>query len=65
MTKIAAPNAVAKVVYASPSYGTWIGGSILVSLPQMADMFVTKEEYAKQGASILHKKCLLAPTAQS
>ena len=55
---IAPPGVNPKVIYASPQFGTWIGGSILVSLPQMADMFVTKDEYAKQGATILHKKCL-------
>ena len=46
-----------KVIYGSPDIGTWIGGSILVSLPQMASMFVTQEEFIKGGVAVLDKKC--------
>lgn len=36
---------------------TWLGGSILASLGQFHDMWITKQEYAEYGASIIDKKC--------
>ena len=38
-------------------YSTWIGGSILASLPTFKSMWISKEEYDESGASIVHRKC--------
>ncbi|KAL3943807.1 MAG: hypothetical protein SGBAC_002136 [Bacillariaceae sp.] len=35
----------------------WVGGSILASLEQFNDMWITKQEYDETGPSIVHKKC--------
>jgi len=35
---------------------TWVGGSILASLPTFQKMWVSHEEYDEEGASIIHKK---------
>lgn len=37
-------------------YSTWIGGSILASLPTFKNMLITREEYEEEGVSIIHKK---------
>ena len=36
---------------------TWIGGSILSSLSTFKNMWITKQEYAETGSTIIHKKC--------
>jgi len=36
----------------------WIGGSILASLATFNQLWVTKQEYAEYGASILHRRAL-------
>ncbi len=38
-------------------YSAWIGGSILASLPEFQDQWLTAAEYAEFGSSI-HKKCM-------
>jgi len=35
---------------------TWLGGSILASLAAFKSMWITKSQYAEEGASILHKR---------
>ena len=35
----------------------WFGGSILSSLPEIRDMWVTKGEYDDSGPEIIHRKC--------
>ena len=35
----------------------WFGGSILSSLPEIRDMWVTKGEYDDSGPGIIHRKC--------
>jgi len=37
-------------------YSTWIGGSILAALPTFKKMWVWRDEYHEEGASILHRK---------
>jgi actin-related protein len=37
-------------------YSTWVGGSILASLPTFKKMWVSAEEYEEDGASIIHRK---------
>lgn len=38
-------------------YATWIGGSIVCSLPSFKQMWVTKREYEEYGPFIIHEKC--------
>ena len=35
----------------------WIGGAILSSISTFDSMWITKEEYAESGVSIVHRKC--------
>jgi actin-related protein len=49
-------------IYASANsverrFGNWIGGSVLASLGSFQQMWVSKQEYEEQGASILEKRC--------
>lgn len=37
-------------------FSTWIGGSILAALPTFKKMWVWREEYHEDGASVLHRK---------
>lgn len=36
---------------------TWLGGSIVASLPTFREMVVTVDEYADAGARVVHSKC--------
>jgi actin-related protein len=38
-------------------YSSWIGGSILASLPEFQSKCISKHEYDEFGPSIVHKKC--------
>jgi len=38
-------------------YSVWIGGSIIASLKQFIDMWISKEEYYETGPLIVHRKC--------
>ena len=38
-------------------YSVWMGGSILASLSTFKDMWISDEEYAEFGPSIVHRKC--------
>ena len=38
-------------------YSAWLGGSLLASSDDFEERWVTKEEYAKNGYSIVHSKC--------
>lgn len=38
-------------------YTVWIGGSILSSLSTFAAMWVTKDDFEENGASVVHRKC--------
>ena len=53
-------NARVKVM-TSPSlverrFSVWIGGSILASLGSFQQMWMSKEDYAEHGASLIHRK---------
>jgi hypothetical protein len=39
------------------SVGSWIGGSIVASLPTFSDMWMTKAEYEEHGATLVNRKC--------
>ncbi|CAG8956714.1 hypothetical protein HYFRA_00012258 [Hymenoscyphus fraxineus] len=39
-------------------YSVWAGGSMLASLRTFENHWISKEEYAEVGASIVHRKCL-------
>lgn len=36
---------------------TWLGGSVVASLPTFREMVVTVDEYAESGARVVHSKC--------
>jgi len=58
--KLAPQNISNKVkVCAVPErkYCVWIGGSILSSISTFKEMWITREEYQEQGASVVHRKC--------
>ncbi|EZG83581.1 actin [Gregarina niphandrodes] len=38
-------------------YSVWIGGSIVASLSTFDTMCISKNDYAEEGASIVHRKC--------
>eukprot|EP01098_Paradermamoeba_levis_P017047 TRINITY_DN9558_c0_g1_i1.p1 TRINITY_DN9558_c0_g1~~TRINITY_DN9558_c0_g1_i1.p1 ORF type:complete len:377 (-),score=88.76 TRINITY_DN9558_c0_g1_i1:71-1177(-) len=58
LTSIAPPTAQIEVVtLPQRQYTTWIGGSILSSLPSFQKMWVTKEDYEETGPAVIHKKC--------
>jgi len=37
-------------------FSTWVGGSILASLPTFKKMWISTEEYEEDGASVVHRK---------
>ncbi|XP_029469436.1 actin-like [Rhinatrema bivittatum] len=47
------------VVYSIPErkYSSWVGGSILASLPSFQTFWVHQDDYKEYGSSIIHKKC--------
>jgi len=51
------PENVEVKIVAPPErmYSVWIGGSILASLKTFQRMWVTKKEYAEQGAGVIHR----------
>ena len=53
------PNNMKVNIIAPPErkYSSWIGGSILASLPTFQSMWISKEEYDESGPSIVHTKC--------
>ncbi|KAL3861205.1 hypothetical protein ACJMK2_007257 [Sinanodonta woodiana] len=54
-----APSRVKVKTIVSPErqYSVWIGGSILASLSNYAQMWISKEEYNECGPEIVHRKC--------
>ena len=54
-----APAAVKIKVVAPPErrYSTWIGGSVVASLPSFQQMWISRAEYEESGPSIVHRKC--------
>jgi len=54
--KIKSPLTVPLPPY-SP-HTNWIGGSILASLGSFQQMWISKQEFDENGASIVHKKCI-------
>ena len=36
---------------------TWLGGSVVASLPTFREMVVTIDEYAESGGRVVHSKC--------
>ncbi|OQR96118.1 actin [Thraustotheca clavata] len=59
VTTMAQPYKV-KVIAATPTerkLGPFLGGSILGSLGSFHEMWISKQEYAEHGASLVQKKC--------
>ena len=62
LLEIAAANAKVKVVNGSSKtfdreFASWSGGSILASTGSFQNMWVTKQEFAEMGESVLFRKC--------
>ncbi|CAL8103761.1 unnamed protein product [Calicophoron daubneyi] len=38
-------------------YSVWIGGSVLASMSTFNQMWISRDEYAEYGATIVHRKC--------
>ena len=58
--KLAPSTMTSKVkVIAGPErrYSVWVGGSILASLSNFQNMWITKQEYEDSGPQIVHRKC--------
>ncbi|KAJ5075947.1 actin-10-related [Anaeramoeba ignava] len=56
--QLAPLNTEVKVIALSQRANTvWIGGSILASLPKFRELLISKEEYKKTGAKIVHERC--------
>jgi actin-related protein len=55
---LAPPTMAVKIIaYPERKYSAWSGGSLLASSDDFEGRWVTKEEYAKDGYSIVHSKC--------
>jgi len=55
---LAPSNIVVKI--ANPpkrNYSSWIGASILSSLSDFEEKWITKDEYDEYGSFIVHRKC--------
>ena len=54
-----APPAIKVKVIAPPErkYSVWIGGSIVASLSNFDQIWISKAEYDETGPSIVHRKC--------
>jgi len=58
ITALAPPTMNIKIIAPpEPKYSTWIGGSILASLPSFQQMWISKQEYDESGPAIVHHKC--------
>ena len=58
ITSLAPPSMAVKII-APPErkYSAWSGGSLLAASGDFEERWVTKEEYAQDGYSIVHSKC--------
>ena len=54
-----APSSMKVKINAAPErkYLVWLGGSILGSLTNYIQMWITKQEYDEYGPEIVHRKC--------
>lgn len=58
MIALAPPKVKVKInAPAERKYSVWIGGAILTHLTTFANMWITKDDYEENGASIVHRKC--------
>lgn len=59
ITLLAAPSSMKVKVLAPPDrkISAWIGGSTLASQDTFQELWITSDEYAESGASIVHRKC--------
>ena len=54
-----APSTTVKIIAPSDrKYSVWLGGSILASLSNFNDMWITREDYNEYGPLISHEKCM-------
>lgn len=58
LSKLAPASIKVRVVApAERKYSVWIGGSILSSLSNFTEMWVSRDEYDEAGPGIVHRKC--------
>ena len=58
ITSLAPPTMAVKITAPlGRQYSAWSGGSLLAASGDFEERWVTKEEYAKNGYSIVHSKC--------
>ena len=58
ITALSLPGPKIKITAHSESkYSTWIGGSIIASLPTFKQIWISKQEYEEVGPSIIRHKC--------
>lgn len=59
LAKSAAPDTanVEVLANASRKFASWIGGSILASVPDFQRMWINRREYEERGKSVIHSKC--------
>ncbi|XP_002133542.1 actin-like [Drosophila pseudoobscura] len=58
LSELAGSNTTVKILApADRQFASWMGGSILSSLPSFKMMWISKEEYEEVGPSIVHRKC--------
>ncbi len=57
LTKLAPASLKIEIVAPETKYSAWRGGSILASLSTFQQMWISTEEYAEFGPSVVHRKC--------
>ena len=60
ITALAPANTNIKVIAPQQrNYSAWLGGSMLAALPSFQEKWITKQQYAEHGSSIVQKMCLV------
>lgn len=57
-TKVDKDAKVSVIAAANRQFSSWIGGSIVASLPTFKHRWITKEDYRESGNNIFYSKCL-------
>eukprot|EP00743_Colponemidia_sp_Colp-15_P003099 GILK01003349.1.p1 GENE.GILK01003349.1~~GILK01003349.1.p1 ORF type:complete len:426 (-),score=47.17 GILK01003349.1:181-1458(-) len=61
LADVAPPTVKIKIIASNSSterkFSSWIGGSILASLGSFQQMWMSKQEYAEHGATLVERKC--------
>lgn len=54
-----APSGVKVLVYAGGErrFSTWLGASVIASLPEFKDRLISRAEWDEEGSCVVHRKC--------